>query len=538
MRIRRIAFALLPTLILLLVCEGAARAYYRLAVLDDFMAIDISDSFHNIPDLFERRRGEDGRDLLFSRYFPTRYYVSDRNYRGKTMAAEKTLKTFRVFTYGGSSTAGSPWGHEASFSRFLEDELNALRRAGTIVEVVNFGAGGYGSTRALGLVEASMKYRPDLVVFYEGHNEMSDNWIYQDVAQASLNSGIRRLANYSYTFKLATMLLSRQAKPPERVDLLQSNAMFVPKRIAEKKGFKARDREYLRAQFRQNLIGIIGAAAANGSPVLLVSQPSNFFYEPSWYPTPADAAQASLVSAMRAAYGQDDISTAAARANAILAENPENAVAHFFAGLAAIQAGQPLAAREHLLAAIDFDESPERYTRAYRDVERTLTDGRRAFFVDAWQAAIRASDDGLLDGRLFVDKMHPTVEGNKLIARTIVTDYFVGHRVREDLFDYTRDDPERIWRDNIDPAFYHVICARYFDIADAGRCVDEIVRRQEAAPARSPDRRIYRSSWEYLFYYGLLTHDSRWVSRSTEVWKSWSVAAAAHRAADEGQPVQ
>jgi lysophospholipase L1-like esterase len=366
---KRVVFALAPALILIAGLEALSYLYYRYALADDFMAIDISDSFQNIPDLFERRRTEAG-DVLFSRYFPTRYYVSDRNYRGKSMAAEKTRQIFRVFTFGGSATAGSPWGNEASFSRFLEDELNALKRTGDRVEVVNFGGGGYGSTRALGLVEASIQYQPDLIVFYEGHNEMADNWIYQDVAHASVNTGIRRYADHLYTYKVARILLYRQmARPPERVDLLNSNATFIPKRIEEKKGFKAPDRRYLTDQFRQNLIGIIRAARAQGALVLLVSQPSNVFYQPSWFPADGDAEEARLAAELLAAYKRGDLPATQARAADVLKLNADNPVAHFYMGLIARQARDLASAREHLLAAIDYDESPERYTRAYRVVE-------------------------------------------------------------------------------------------------------------------------------------------------------------------------
>lgn len=148
------------------------------------------------------------------------------------------------------------------------------------------------------------------------------------------------------------------------------------------------------------------------------------------------------------------------------------------------------------------------------------------FFVDAWQAAIDFVDGGLVDGRVIIDKMHPTVEGNKLIASTIISDFFVRHRVREDLFDYGRGDPDRIWKNNIDPALYHVICRRYFDIADPARCVDEVARRYAAAPENSPQWHIYRGSWEYLFYYGLHTGDASWLRRGAQVYRGPSLAHA------------
>ncbi len=114
------------------------------------------------------------------------------------MSATKGDKIFRIFSFGGSSTAGSPWGYEASFSRFLEDELNGLKRNGTTVEVVDFGGSGYGSTRALGLVKASIQYKPDLLVIYSGHNEMWDNYVYLDIANADLKARLREVTEIIY----------------------------------------------------------------------------------------------------------------------------------------------------------------------------------------------------------------------------------------------------------------------------------------------------------------------------------------------------
>jgi len=525
-RLRFFVFSLVPAAALLLVLEAGSYLYYRYKMARDFMAIDISDSFDNIPDLFERRHTPTG-DILFSRYFPTRYYVSDQNYRGKIMAVVKTPKIFRIFSFGGSSTAGSPWGHEASFSRFLEDELNALKRQGTTVEVINFGGSGYGSTRALGLVKAAIQYQPDLIIIYAGHNEMWDNYVYLDLARDGVKAGLRRFGDRLYTVRVARKLLEQKlAKPPERVNLLTENSMFIPPLLKENKGFKAPERGYLATQFRQNMLSIIQTARARHVPVLLVSEPSHFFYLPSWYPGEGEQEQARLVSEMRAAHERHDLGLARLRANEILRLNTQNPQAHFYLGLMDKVAGDYKDAREHFLAAIDFDEKPERYTRAYRSIQQSLENPAvGVYFVDAWKVVGDFLDDGLLDGRLFVDKMHPIVECNKLIARTIENDYFAQYLVRDDLFDYSRIDPERIWRDNLSPDFYLMICARYFNIADPALCVPEMYHRYMAMTDGTSEKGIYRITWEYLLYYGLLTHDPDWLKKSENIYQAHSLEA-------------
>ncbi|MCG3769019.1 MAG: hypothetical protein JW384_00137 [Nitrosomonadaceae bacterium] len=525
-RAKFIVFSLLPALLIFLMIESGSYVYYRFNLLDDFMPIDISDSFHSIPDLFETRKTENG-EVLFSRYFPTRYYVSERNYRGKTMVRTKTAKTFRIFSFGGSSTAGSPWGHEASFSRFLEDELNAIKHEGTSVEVINFGGAGYGSTRVLGLVKASIEYQPDLIVVYSGHNELWDNHIYLDLAQNEAAAELRRLGDMLYAVRVGRKLIEMHLiKPPQWVDLLKDNSTSMPARLKDNQGFKTSERRYLAAQFKQNMRDIVQIARLRNVPVLLVSQPSNFFYQPSWYPAKGEEQQAKLVDELRGAHERHYLEVARMRANEILALNAENGVAHFYLGLLDKVRGDFRNARAHFLAAIDFDEKPERYTRAYRTIQQELENpAAGVYFVDAWKAAGDFLDDGLQDGRLFVDKMHPIVECNKLIAWTIERDYFARHQVRTDLFDYSKVDPTRVWETNLKPDFYLMICARYFKISDPSLCVPEMFQRYSAMADDTGGKGIFRISWEYLFYYGLLTHETSWFDKSESVYKGRSLEA-------------
>ncbi|HWA24551.1 MAG TPA: SGNH/GDSL hydrolase family protein [Lacunisphaera sp.] len=518
--------ALGPVTILAMLLEAGSSVYYRWKIVDDFMPIDVSNSFQNIPNLFERRQAAGG-DILFSPYFPTRYYSSDRSMRGKSMAAVKSQTTFRVFSFGGSSTAGSPWGHEASFSRFLEDELNALKREGTNVEVLNFGGSGYGSTRALGLVKATIDYAPDLIVIYSGHNEMWDNYIYLDLAKDTMAVRFQHFGERFYTVKVARKFFEQTlAKPPERVNLLSENSMYVPPLLKDNKGFKAQERRYFAAQFEQNMRGIIATAQAKGVPVLLVSQPSHFYFQPSWFPAAGQAAEAGLVEEMRAAHAQRNWGLARGRAEEILRQDPENALAHFHLGLLDQIAGAPGAAREHFLAAIDYDERPERYVRAYREIQQRLADpGRGVYFVDFWQAAADHLDDGLQDGRLFVDKMHPILECNKLICATIERDYFARYRVRSDLFDYGRLDPDRVWQTRLEPEHYLKICSRYFKVEDPAQCVPEMFQRYTALTEGTAEKGIQRISWEYLMYYALLTGDRAWLDRAESVYPGRSLQA-------------
>ncbi len=233
-----------------------------------------------------------------------------------------------------------------------------------------------------------------------------------------------------------------------------------------------------------------------------------------------------MTNDLRKQYDQHNLTTARYLATKIVEVNPENPVAQFYLGLLDRVSGSSKTAREHFLEAIDFDERPERYTRPYRAIQMGLEDQPGGvYFIDAWKAAANFLDDGIVDGRLIVDKMHPVVECNKMIAGTIENEFFVRHNIRADLFDYGKVDPNRIWNDNISPELYLKICDRYFKISDPALCVPEMFKKYSTMPEGSAEKGIYRNSWEYLLYYGLLTHDKTWLDESASIYKAPSLEA-------------
>lgn len=102
-----------------------------------------------------------------------KYFVNLSNTPG-TVAdgfyAEKKSNTFRVFVFGESSTAGWPYVPNASFPRYIKRKLQALYPDKTI-EVINLGVSAISSYVILDFAKAAVKYEPDLVLIYTGHNE-------------------------------------------------------------------------------------------------------------------------------------------------------------------------------------------------------------------------------------------------------------------------------------------------------------------------------------------------------------------------------
>lgn len=91
---------------------------------------------------------------------------------------ERLDKTYRIFTFGGSTTRGVPWGSSGSFSFWLEEDLRLLY-PDINFEVINTGISGYGSSRVLEVMKEMVHYEPDLFIVYTGQNEFRDGYFHR-----------------------------------------------------------------------------------------------------------------------------------------------------------------------------------------------------------------------------------------------------------------------------------------------------------------------------------------------------------------------
>ena len=97
----------------------------------------------------------------------------NKSYINQRFPAEKTKNVYRIFTFGGSTTEGVPWGRDHSFSAQLQQSLQE-RIPSRDIEVINVGVAGFASSRVLVILREMLDYQPDLFVVYTGQNEFRD----------------------------------------------------------------------------------------------------------------------------------------------------------------------------------------------------------------------------------------------------------------------------------------------------------------------------------------------------------------------------
>lgn len=96
--------------------------------------------------------------------------LNSQGWRGREWSLQKPPGTFRIVILGASSTFGVDNPDEATWPMFLEESLR--RRYGPNIEVLSASWPGVRIAYLLGTFSNEFKrYRPDMVIFYEGWND-------------------------------------------------------------------------------------------------------------------------------------------------------------------------------------------------------------------------------------------------------------------------------------------------------------------------------------------------------------------------------
>ena len=129
--------------------------------------------FEEISPLFKKQ--DQAISDSVSRFITQKNKLEWFNYQ--EFKVDKPKTGFRVFCFGGSTTAGRPYSSTTAFPNWLRLSLQKIDPTKSY-EVINVGGISYASYRIIILVEEMLKYQPDLFVVYTGHNEFLEDRTY------------------------------------------------------------------------------------------------------------------------------------------------------------------------------------------------------------------------------------------------------------------------------------------------------------------------------------------------------------------------
>jgi len=381
---------------------------------------------------------------VYLRMNPTaseRYFHGDFPAPGATydpFRATRRPETFRVMVQGGSTTLGFPYFYGAAFPRMLEWRLQKTF-PNREVEVVNTALTAVNSHTLRDLAPEIAEQEPDAVLVYAGHNEyygalgVASTLAGGNPTWVSLYLRLRRLRLVQVLSRALGSL--RGGTEPEEDG---SRGTMMERMVGEQE--IPLDSELFRAgleQFRRNLRALLATYAEADIPVYLATVVSNERDQPPFLSRADSSVSAEeweeAFSRVRGRLSRGDPEAALEGVEALLTRDRLNARGFYQLARLFDEAGAHPQARSLYVAAKERDLLRFRAPEAINAIIREEAELHGAVVVDAQEAFLEASRDGMVGEALITEHVHPTIDGYFLLAdafyRALVTE--VGREPRE-----------------------------------------------------------------------------------------------------------
>ncbi len=424
-RLLLIGFGLLVWVVFVLLAEGTLK---QLGVGDPYLHDDPFVGFVAGRDLFELR-GD-------------RYHTHPDKlafFNPQSFAAAKPANSYRIFTLGGSTTAGRPYDHRVAFSSWLQIYLEDADPSHPW-EVINAGAISYASYRVAVLMQELLRYQPDLLVVYTGHNEFLEERSYADIAHR--HPLLKRVQAWLTGWRSFT--LARQswlefsgngsaAKPGNRLPAEVS---------ARLDGWTGVDQYHrddpLRAavleHFEFNLRRMSRLAREHGVQLIFIRPIANLrdfspFKSEHGSGVSATDRVAFLVRLERGKTLLDQGQPAAAVASLAeaVAIDGQYAEAHYRLGRARLALGEHQAATASLLLANELDIAPLRALQQSDQVLRQVCKQEQVTLIDLRalleQESLERNGNILLGDDYLLDHVHPDIPVHSQLAELLLDEF-------------------------------------------------------------------------------------------------------------------
>lgn len=373
--------------------------------------------FSGYAPLFHKRTSSNGQAFYETAHTKIRWFNAQR------FPARKGKNVTRIFCIGGSTTFGRPYDDRTSFSGWLRLFLQAADH-NRHWEVINAGGISYASYRVARLMEELADYEPDLFIVYSGHNEFLEKRTYNKLLKTpefarDLGALASRLLLYSAlsdVFYGPGEVLSNEVKT-----LL--DASVGPEDYHRDDVMRAAVFEH----YRTSLLRMTHISESAGAGLIFVTPASNtgdfspFKSEPG---PELNAHEIQQVAALKLAAGsaldQGNYSRARMVASQALAMDNRNPDLLYLQAQALRSLGLKDEARATFIAARDEDICPLRAPTPIRRIVSKVARTKNTGFVDFVQIVKEGSPDSIPGSNLFLDHVHPTIEGNRLLAQAIV----------------------------------------------------------------------------------------------------------------------
>ena len=384
----------------------------------------------NVP-LFVPIPGPGGRQLM------TTAENKLNNFNPQSFPRDKAPGTYRIFCLGGSTTYGNPYRDVTSFAGWLRELLPAADRNKNW-EVINAGGISYASYRVAQLMEELINYQPDLFIIYSGHNEFLEERTYRQIKEIPplIRSTVSLLAKTRTWSGMSSGLQKLGVHPKTGKDTRDRLATEVVAILDQSAGLDRYTRddsltEKILQHYRISLERMVALSRSVGAKVIFVTPASQLKdctpFKSEHTPGLDQAARQQvdqLLVKARKEIQQGNWQEALGLLEPAAAIDPRHAELQYRRGQALIALGRFEEADIALHLARDEDICP---LRALTPMRQIVTEVAREQgtglidFVGLLEERMQAAKGYPIPGEeFFLDHVHPTIEGNKILALALV----------------------------------------------------------------------------------------------------------------------
>lgn len=333
----------------------------------------------------------------------------------------KPAKTRRILVVGGSTVIGFPYASEVAFPQHFRAILQAQARDDETIEVLNAGITALNSTTEALVVEEGLFAQPDVIVVYTGHNEFYGPGGVASAA-SSLSPDVFRLLGRARRWRLPQLLQRWTAASPVWDDLMQSLSSNLHI-TSDSAAFHAGSQ-----RFADNLTRMAQTARRAGVPIVFVTPVANEHDQP-----PIENRSHAEISSTQEQWHQEvkrytdelqwgEPARAVEQMQRALADHAHDALLQYRLGQALEQTGQREEAIACYRAALEDDGARWRATRTLRDVMQDVVAKQAdesVHCLDLYPIVCRAEPDGIPGRRHFLEHVHFSWEGQRLVGDAI-----------------------------------------------------------------------------------------------------------------------
>ena len=341
---------------------------------------------------------------------------------------DKAAGSYRIFTLGGSTTFGRPYDDRVSFGGWLREFLNEADPSREW-EVINSGGVSYASYRVAKVMEELTRYEPDLFIIYSGHNEFLERRTYSRLIDAPSGLlAIGGLLSRTRVFSAGRRILRGRALSADRdgeTPLLAAEVDTILARSAGPDDYHRdhRFREQAIAHYRFNMSRMADLARSVGARVILVNPAANlkdcspFKSESSAALSAGEVARfAALVKQGMKAWKSGDAGAALDAFDQAAAIDDRYAQLHYQRGLVLAELERWDKADAAFRRALDEDVCPLRILPSMREALAQVASDKGVALIDFAEIIEKRSEHGIPGAEYFLDHVHLTVEGYRLLA--------------------------------------------------------------------------------------------------------------------------